>query len=447
MYYPVLYELVTGGYRDTLLALFAFFRTLSLAGDINPSCFNSKEFFSEQCSEIQDNYGLVAEYHWASMRWWCPLKQFYFWFLKRIFPPKWGKYYTLIFIPAHYKINPLSKCSEHGYGNPRESTQSHTRADYKPCAIGLDDVSGIPAPTHDSANDIKGYITTGHTRVYGDDKDIYNENYTGALVQPVKLNEKYFQSANFVALAKKRKNPLSWAAPEDERLDSGNLIDSSLYALFNMLTKGNSTGNADSRWISAVSASRAAYRERSHEERNDSYLSGRVYQTKYSVMSSDQIEHDSTNNEIQPIKLSKKANNGSMSDTITKWPYRFGCPHVKGEENKIETRLKKTWNLCETDWDAVFVPLKFNSGEYTTNFDGLKDSTNVPYRRKSDSANIRIAGALLDGSDWQTFSSSSSDYMDLDILGTKPDDQFSQSYDITWAYKFIQNNIYKKDYN
>ena len=408
----------------------------TIKGDINPSCFNSKRFFAEQCDETKNNFGLVSEYHWGAMRWWCATEIHF----RRI----WKIIYISSIKKKHYKLLPKDECNVHGYGNYSKGFDSHSRSDYKPCVMGLDDVSGIMASTHDSANKVKGYVTAGHARIYGDDKDIYDDAYIGAKAMPVKLNEKFFRSANFVALAKKRRNPLSLATSEDEWLDTGNLIDSSLYALFNMLRKKGSDGTSageDPRWICAVSASRAACRERSID--NDGYLPGRVYQTKNSVLTSGQVDHSASSNGA-PIHLHVSAGGGNVTTNMTKWPYRFGCPHHNAN-NQIAKRLKKIWNLCETDWDAVFVPLKFSMGEYTADYDGLADSKNIPYRRRDEVGQGEIGyfiNTMKEG--WLTFKSDETETLDMDILGMKPSDQSFQSFDVSKCLQYIKNNIYRK---
>jgi hypothetical protein len=410
--------------------------------DMNPSCFNGKKFFAEQCSEIKDNYGLVAEYHWASMRWWCPIEtRIQFW------PP------SVTTTEKDYKLFPLIRCEKHGYDSQDDAFSSHTRDEYRSCVMGLDDVSGIMLNTHKSNNNLNGYITVGHTRIYGDDKEIYNELYTGPRIKPVKLNEKFFRSANIVALAKKRRNPLTaWVGSDDEKLDSGNVIDNSLYALFNMLRKPsmNNISNSDPRWICAVSASRAAYREREisvinrltshlinplpliysplYNERttstNSSYLQGRVYQTKYSVLTSDQI--DQKDESKGPIHLNIAAADAGGVDSVkklTSYPYRVGCPHVD-HNNFIADRLKMTWNLCETDWDAVFLPIQYNATGYSYSavFNGLEEgrSKRVTYKQAIHEArdpNVDI-GCIMENKYWSRIDYKNNEELDVDILNS-----------------------------
>ncbi len=391
---------------------------MSCTADMNPSCFNSTKFFAEQCYDIDDNYGLVSEYHWASMRWWCAIETKY---IKTPFG-----WYPVGGNLNHYKLLPLHECPQHGYDSPNDAFTSHTRDEYRPCVIGVDDVSGMIGSSHDSTNKVNGYITAGHTRIYGDDKDIYNEYYTGAKAMPVKLNEKFFHDANVVVLAKRRRNPLTaWVFSDDEKLDSGNLIDNSLYALFNMLRKKseNAISDSDPRWICAISASRAAYRERSADVNDQTYLPGRVYQTKYNVMSSDQIDKA---NESDPIRLRIAADstgNGGSTAKLTKYPFRIGCPHaISG--NRIAERLKNTWNLCETDWDAVFVPVQYTSKGYTylTAYDGMqaRRTNNVSYMQPKGAKwdPVQDIGSLMESKQWERLSSIGKETLDTDVLNS-----------------------------
>ena len=332
----------------------------SIIGDIEPSAKNVKQDFAEQCTEIHDNYGLVAEYHWASMHWACTTVIHEIWTCD----PETGCHWTPYWISQkHFKTLPLSECKRHGYSsNSTGYSGSKTRSAYRSCVLGLNGNTN----THDSENKVQGYFVQGHARIYGDDKECYDSNYTGELAKPVKLNEKFFHGANVVVLARRQRNLLESILPNVNQ--DGTVDKKSLYSIFNPMKNGT--------WKYAVSATRAAYRERSSATK---YLD--TYQTKYEVMSSGQIDRGSPDN---PIRLYCKARSFPAED-------RFGCPH-KDSGNRIVSRLERTWNLCETDWDALFVP--FNG--YCVNFDGLNEDNN----KKMD-CTLPNLSELLNGETWR----------------------------------------------
>ena len=93
--------------------------------------------------------------------------------------------------------------------------------------------------------------------------------------------------------------------------------------------------------MAATSSATAAFRSRRVPTNEKEH-----YETNYDQISS--FEYDGNIEMDTPtIKLSSTLSNAAK--------LRIGCPHEK-TENRIAERLKKVWNLCETDWQAVFVP-------------------------------------------------------------------------------------------
>jgi len=313
--------------------------------DISPSAKNWKELFLEQCLEIPDNYGLVSEYRWASMQWAC---------YETIIPWRWtqvGPYRVLLpkgRLPGeHYKTRPLYECPEHGYGrfNFGANFKSHARDEYRSCAIGLDSSQN----THGSTNSVGGYLHRGYSRIYGDDQELWDEDlYIGEIAKPVKLNRLFFEHANVVGLSRKRRNVFERILFPRTQWQDGQLDKRSLYALFNPQS---------SQWLTAFSAARAAFRERGYPN---------SWQTKYEVTSSGQV---SDGDQTYPIEL--MTNNDNLANK--QWSWRLGCPHAK-ESNHIDERLERTWNLCETDWIAVFLPLRYVRNGYSAAFDPWSQS-------------------------------------------------------------------------
>lgn len=345
-----------------------------LTRDIEPSCHNAQEAFPEQCREIEDNYGLVAEYHWAAMQWWC-VTQVLKWERLGVCGCPWSchpcwKFFFLSFKDLHFKYNPLVKCKEHGYGNYSSQFTDHKRDDYRNCAMGLD--SSLTTDTGGDANGIPGTVVQGYSRVYGDDTEIYDDQYyQGARVWPVKIGPNFFRSANIIGLAKRQQNLLGRVLSGLN--EEGQLPANNLYSLFNAPKE---QGN----WVVALAASRPAFRERDAKGRPIN-----AYQTKYSLISSlprlPKTAVERQNNDFdQIIRL-------AVPDELSQFrtEYRLGCPHEE-KNNKIDDRLKMTWNLCETDWDGVLLPLRYVNLQLAKNlapvsiaFDGLKGSYGSTY--------------------------------------------------------------------
>lgn len=305
--------------------------------DIIPSCLNSSSNFIEHCLNEKNNYGLVAEYHWSALRWWCGTKILF----APVFPAfkKPRLDFVKDFGMVHYKVSSIASC-DHETSN----VINNTRSSYEPCFIGADMST---TNSHIANNFVTGSGTMGYTRIYGDDKRIYNDKtkdyYITPKVMPVKLNHSFFQERINVAVGKKQKNPFYWlfSSNNEQRAVAPN---DSIFALFNpTLFSGNNTNGM----IVATSSATAAFRSRRYAGH---------YETNYDQITS--FEYDNQyDSDIPTISLDINVQTPGISkSTIEK--LRLGCPH-KSTTNKISERLSKVWNLCETDWQAVFVPHRY----------------------------------------------------------------------------------------
>lgn len=297
--------------------------------DIVPSAVNSGNIFVEQCKSTENNFGLVAEYHWASMRWWCARLWGWIKISRRYKVPR---YLT----EMHFKVCPVDVCSKHGNGG----TDSNSRGGYKQCYVGkymLDDMD-----THGSYNDFPGYMTMGYSRVYGDDRAIFKSEtqryYMTPKVMPMKLNRTFFQERINVVAGKRQKNPFRWMYSGNggfRPAASGN----SVFAMFDPMLV-TSSGDAES-MILASSSAAAAFRSRRNPGEGH-------YETNYDQISS--FEYDDAFANDEPTIALTGNGTGALASEL-----RIGCPHRSGG-NRIGSRMKQAWNLCETDWQAVFVP-------------------------------------------------------------------------------------------
>ena len=341
--------------------------------DLKPSCLNSNNLFIEQCLDTKNNFGLVSEYHWCSLKWWCGYRQRWrpsFWGgLRRVGPRE----------QRCYKVSSIRAC--HNEHMTRE-VGNKTRAEYKQCYIGKDMMSAKAVTIHGSSNAAPGYITMGYSRIYGDDSRIYNKDYyITPRVKPVKLNHTFFQERINVAVGKKQKNPFYWlfSSNNEQRAVAPN---DSIFALFNpTLFSGKNTQSM----LVATSSATAAFRSRRYAGH---------YETNYDQITS--FEYDNQyDSDIPTISLDINVQTPGISkSTIEK--LRLGCPH-KNTANKISERLSNAWNLCETDWQAVFVPHRYADENWIGHqrkdgifvpYDSVRNNSDVWYRSYPQELNI-----------------------------------------------------------
>jgi Na+-transporting methylmalonyl-CoA/oxaloacetate decarboxylase gamma subunit len=270
--------------------------------DLSPSCQNRRSRFPEMCRKVDDSVALVSQYRWCSAKWFC-------YFVVYTFGIKWKH----PFFPKFY-------CSDHGYGTFwlkkqfKALTKGSTRKDYRPCFMGFDQT----------------FILKGHARIYGDDRDLVDENYVGTPARPWLVNEKFFggDGTITVGLARRQRNPwqrvMQWF--HDYDANSPN-VSNGLLSLFNV--------NKDN-FLWTVSTARAAYRRRS-----DGFDSGEAnYDMKYDVSAyPDALEIDYASDATSGMKK-----------------LRVGCVCEKGDN---KARLERAWNLGTPDWDATLLPVRY----------------------------------------------------------------------------------------
>ena len=304
--------------------------------DDPPSCNNTHEFNGEQCIEIDNSVALYADYEWRAVRHWCACET-----VLTLTGPKF----------LHEAVNVIlgSGCQHHSHSGLFSCSKSHSRNGYsdKSCFKNTTYhtahvVAAIASAT--SCEAMKTFLRFSppyyFARIYGDDYDIYDSTYyTGEVAKPWVLNRRFFSGDGsiVVALARKQKNP--WGRLVGMKSGSTSYADG-IYQLFNPTEDGEGSG-----YLCAFSAGRAAYHFRPSQEA-EAYGAvergnPRDYETRYdAVCDADRMEIQGPFAELQ-----------------------VGC--VCGEDNA--RRYARCWNLCETDWDAVLVPVRFartNAGKY-----------------------------------------------------------------------------------
>lgn len=407
--------------------------------DISPSCGNAPRDTAKlknfMCESVTSTAALYAEYRWASSKWYCCTtwkaylyslifewgsKQIYCDFYKHTFwdPPigsklkarGWGhfaffpkwfcgsgpNYPADTLVPSFLGdrilsvLPPLTPESiygaRHGYmSTPLDlkgmwtplkclSGSSYiSRDDYESCVAFPDG----PFTFMEGRSSYAGYIQ-GHARIYGDDREIFDNRYVGARCKPWVLNERFFagEGTIVVGAAMKHTNPLVqlfnfWntragktggresytAGAETQENAQGTVL-----AAFN-IPKDN--------YMWTMSAARAGVR---HRRRNGAFDQERQYQITYDPTSDVENLYYAggpyvlqNNSWVSPDVWGREHNENPQalsripvlsSTDAAVWN---GCPCVfSGDGTRNESRFRNLWNLCETDWDATFLPLRYS---------------------------------------------------------------------------------------
>ena len=352
-----------------------------LLGDsiVEPSCINRRDTFPDTCSAISESVGLVAEYEWASAYWVCWYEEKGWWPYGSVkqcwhFPLPIGLAYGGAtdngYNPGSF-LGFLSDLRTNFFG------KGHSRKGYRTECIFIDgerwDVMGCGSETlrngHGANTGLKSYV-----RVYGDDRDAYDDSYYGAPALPWLLNEDFFNGGGTIVVGLARKNRNAF-----ETLLGAIEEKTNIFSLFTPL-KGSH--------LVAFAAGRAAYAPRTGvgvADGPDSFNeSGNM---RYD------LHYDATAKNLGPRLPSGDLFDASwraQKSAMEKAPYFYGCVCTtdgnspdSGKMQKTYNRLRRQWNLCQTDWDGVLLPLRFARspiGEWFSNKTGddaapaLKDS-------------------------------------------------------------------------
>lgn len=274
-----------------------------------------------------------------------------------------------------------------------------SRDEYRSCAMfpdGLGDVVPIRG-----LNAYPGLIR-GHARIYADDKEIFDNRYVGAICKPWVLNERFFagDGSIVVGAAMKHTNPFVqlfnfWNTKGNKtgtEEQEGN--ESTVLSAFN-IPKGN--------FMWTMSAARAGVR---HRRRNGAYDQERQYQITYD--STSDVENLNYSKKSGPY-VKKSAENGWMPlegwdgsndnkhalsriyfPTQTQSPIWNGCPCGQNSQ-----KFKSMWNLCETDWDATLLPLRYAGQRAQLYLEKEEDEDHVNENDAFNSQNYSTRTALL----------------------------------------------------
>lgn len=197
----------------------------------------------------------------------------------------------------------------------------------------------------------------GYVRIYGDDDDISDDGYVGPVATPYVLNQRYFNGAGttIVGVARRQRNVFWWIAG---KIGKGLGIYDAFSPDIRVEDGDGNEKSAGMPNLVAFSAARAAWAPRtgggmadgSDSENNPARgiwggLWGRHYELRYDTVT------DGAEGNFEP-RLHPNAPDG---ETLAK-AARLGCVCGQDETGR---RLRRQWNLCQTDWDAVLLPVRF----------------------------------------------------------------------------------------
>lgn len=327
--------------------------------DIDPSCKNEQMAFADQCSNVEETHGLVAEYEWKTAAWVCG------WVERN------GSKKVCFHIPVPFGLLNGSNAKDHysnggllaGFPWLREEVRNFTgkkgfsRNNYRSTFVGLD--TAMPLGGCNGENQ----ILRAYTRIYGDDRELMPYFIQDKIpAKPWVLNEKFFEGAGtiVVALAKEQRNVFDWLA--DAVSD-----DKGIHSAFSPVGADGKTP-----YYVALAAGRAGPARRTGTGRADGAdtENANVLVPKYDVAwntvtdrtlgpvpSGGTAGHPQLakgDEELRSYLLKEFRRNGFGLVELER-DHRWGC--ACGEEN-TDRRLAREWNLSQADWDGMLLPLR-----------------------------------------------------------------------------------------
>lgn len=414
--------------------------------DVEPSCVNDRRRFVDQCSNVRNTTALLSEYEWASAYWFC----------------NWGEIdVNLIIAAAHFEwcVHPfLPMAALHGgrkdakanhsihtggekgtdsYASPKWSEflggivgvpltwlpeeyrmfkdGGHSREKYRSSFMSLD--GDIPdccvahntyTPLGYNGGKRSNYLLKGFTRIYGDDRSVYNEHYSGVPAKPWVLNEKFFKGGGsiIVGISRKQRNVFDWIVEAAKKTDpKATMGQPSIFSAFSPVEEPE-------QHFVALSAARAGYAPRtgySRAEGGDSVNANEARAARRFEVRFDAVTEKKLGADGYPIlpDASKVKGLDANEKYYIEHNGRIGC--VCGTPNTT-WRLSHQWNLSQTDWDAVLIPLRHAYAGHTE-YDSVKeglDSAKSEWRfadslGDGDSVALGVGSLLFNQAKWRPF--------------------------------------------
>ena len=458
--------------------------------DVDPSCEHVKPkelFWPPMCLHANETTALVAQYRWASAKWYCATK-LWTWILSLLFNgadiwcdiypktfldlgliklkgggyghwsfPKWfdgmephcllstyigdiGEIFLKYFPP----LDPEEiEGFNHGYqsgwaGNwdipglikPWKQLASNTkfsRDEFNCCAMFTDYMPLIIA-----GNATYAAVFRGHARIYGDDKEIFDNRYVGARCKPWVLNERFFAGDGTIMVGASMKMFNPFVQVLNGLSSGGNITETSVLSAFNVPSGNNM-------WT--MSAARAGVRR---HRRNAKFDQDRMYQVVYDptsdpdglayngstkcIMKKDGTDYSSGDNWQSVDNWTSENNSNGMSRLVDSQAVWNGCT-CSG--NNVR-QFKMMWNLCEPDWDATLLPVRFSMTTALLVRDS-NDSEDQAYQKADYDGRRKFLekvtnDQISDGTHWCWANSSSSDSKVGDIADGAPWAKASDTY-------------------
>lgn len=401
--------------------------------DVEPSCNNMRYRFIDQCANVRQTTGLVSEYEWASAYWFCH------WLHVKIravilnMDVRLCRHPFLPMAAAHggrrdaEPNNLLHTANEKGtdayidkwdegvFGDlfPWLSKEfkmfkddGKSRNDYRSSFISIDcdmpqscDHNTIPKAGFGGKK--SNYIIKGFVRIYGDDRAVYNSYYQGVPARPWILNRKYFEGAGSIVVGIARKQRNIFADWLFDDVSDDKVHEKSLYSAF--------TPVDERQHFVAFSVARAGFAPRvggGMANGSDSVNLGvnpsRRYEVRY-----DSVLDKKLGSACHPVLPDANGLSAENSRIITQQG-RIGC--VCGNENTTK-RLRRQWNLSQTDWDGILLPLRYAHAGHSE-YDSISDSTGedqisnwdfLGYDLSSDSVSSVVGSLIWDNAVWRNF--------------------------------------------
>ena len=397
-----------------------------------PSCVNTHALCPEQCKSSPDSIALYADYEWSAGRYICKCLHLHrgFFSLKK----GWRWYHQC---HVHdYDVEFINRCTVPEHAS--NSLGSHTRDEYGSCwtdrkrlMLYLSDIPGSPlsdiewlpqwvkmlglglslgmeglpldclgniimsggvgnvlSPLTNAifempnvTNDrdwqmFEGIVRysnkrkpNGFSRIYGDDKELMKdpnvrEAYAGVPALPWILNRSYYNGGGTITVgfARRQRNPWTFLLNAVEDVFSDDKIkEDGIYSAFDPVRNG---------YIVAFSAARAGH-----------LFHPTPSQSAYGAYEADpgeyEVRYDAVCDDEDPssMRFVQGPNAGRRFKVDESVPelcsMRVGC--VCGDyENSA--RFARCWNLCETDWDATLLPLRYSHAPLLDEWDSYANS-------------------------------------------------------------------------
>ena len=293
-------------------------------------------------------------------------------------------------------VNPIKGAFKDGFSMPQDK--------YESCVPFID---GMLINKFDFTTGGFSGLINGHARIYGDDKEVWDaDTYVGEVAKPWVLSENFFSGAGtiVVGVAMKHENPFVQMLTMLQQ-DGGMINGKSVLSAFDPPSYKGLKVNGDrisaGNCIWTMSAARAGVRR---TRRNGAFDQERMYQVTYDPTSDPENMFYLAKNEPYLYKDGGWGKYKSGDTAHKAVCVLGGCiclpggPNILRSHKKIrKMQLQFVWNLCETDWDATLLPLRYAG--VGAQLSGLSNEATYQERREKIE-NMDLQNDPGDGKNW-----------------------------------------------